>query len=34
VKNELRNIPVQGFKNCFMPWEHCKELEGDYFAKF
>jgi transposase len=31
-------IPVQGFKNCLKQWpkhwEHCKELEGDYFEMF
>jgi histone-lysine N-methyltransferase SETMAR len=34
----LTDIPVQNFKNCFkqwpMCWEHCKELERDYFEKF
>jgi hypothetical protein len=35
VKNVLTDIPVQDFNNCFEQsikhWEHCKELEGDYF---
>jgi hypothetical protein len=32
------HIPVQDSKNCSQQWpkswEHCKELEGDYFEKF
>jgi hypothetical protein len=35
VKKKLRDIPIQGFKNCFeqwpKPWGHCKELEEDHF---
>jgi hypothetical protein len=31
-------MPVQDFKNCSEQrtkrWEHCKEVEGDYFEKF
>jgi hypothetical protein len=38
VKKFLTCIPVKDFKNCFEQWpkcwEHCKELEGDYFEKF
>jgi hypothetical protein len=38
VQKILTDIPVQVFKNCFEPWpkhwEHCKELEGQYFEKF
>jgi hypothetical protein len=38
VKRILTDIPVQDFKNWFEQWpkrwEHCKELEGDYFEKF
>jgi hypothetical protein len=38
VGKKLTDIPVQDFKNCFEQWqkrwEHCKELEGDYFEKF
>jgi hypothetical protein len=36
-KKILTDITIQDFKNCFgqQPkcWEHCKELEGDYFEK-
>jgi hypothetical protein len=32
------DIPVQDFKNCFEQWpkrwQHCEELEGDYFVTF
>jgi hypothetical protein len=35
---KFRDIPVQGFKNCFEQcpkcWEYCKELKGGYFEKF
>jgi histone-lysine N-methyltransferase SETMAR len=35
VKKMLTDIPVQNFKNYFEQWpthwQHCKELEGDYF---
>jgi histone-lysine N-methyltransferase SETMAR len=38
VKKILTDTPVQDFKNCFEQWskrwEHCKDLEGDYFEKF
>jgi hypothetical protein len=38
VKKFLTDIPVQDFKNCFEQWlkrwEHCTELEGDYFENF
>jgi hypothetical protein len=38
VKKMLTDIPVQDLKKCFEQWpkhwEHCKELEGDYFEKF
>jgi hypothetical protein len=36
-EKKLTDIPVQDFKNCFGKWpkcwEHCKELEEDYFEK-
>jgi hypothetical protein len=32
------DIPVLDFKNCLEQWlkrwEHCKEMEGDYFEKY
>jgi hypothetical protein len=38
VEKLLTDIPIEDFKNCFEHWpecwEHCKELEGDYFKKF
>jgi hypothetical protein len=38
VEKILKDILAQDFKNCFEQWakrwEHCKEMEGDYFEKF